>query len=174
MPLAGTNLSRAASVQLLLMLSVDEYRPMGQRLQACSSGIIQVPTLLPSRMLPPWTLPYLNNNGKASNFKWDPALQQKTRERFACAFSNRLFLLCQWVEHSSWLNASAKLKAARESATKKERTTQNNNKSTIPKHEKTERVRIDQMKLELFVLKNTTRKAWQTERKRNYTYCFPY
>ena len=41
MPSAGTNSSRVAGVQVRLTLSVGEYWPMRQGLQAWSSGVVQ-------------------------------------------------------------------------------------------------------------------------------------
>ena len=72
MPVAGTNSSRAAGVQLRLMLSVGEYWPVGQASQAWSSGVVHF------RLYQAW--PVSVESGSTSTFKWDPALQQRTRE----------------------------------------------------------------------------------------------
>ena len=77
MPGAGTNSSRAAGVQFRLTFNDSEYWPTGQRSQqASSSGLVQLN--LNCILWYPWPSPF--ESGSMLTFKWDPALQQRTRE----------------------------------------------------------------------------------------------
>ena len=62
MPRAGTNSSRAAEVQLLLVFNVLEYWPSGQRSQASSAGVVHLNGSLPEK-------PDFVENGTTSTFK---------------------------------------------------------------------------------------------------------
>ena len=62
MPSAGTNSSRAAEVQLLLVFNVLEYWPTRQRPQASSAGVVHLNGSLPEE-------PDFVENGSTSTFK---------------------------------------------------------------------------------------------------------
>ena len=106
MPRAGTNSSRVAGVQFRLMLIVCEYWPRSQTSQAWSSGVVQF------KLDKVWPSPV--ESGSMSTFKWDPALQHRTRECGDSDAANNPFDFCQSALHNICLNAVAPLNTVNE------------------------------------------------------------